>query len=33
MDNYQQSLSNLCVVVENKCDPLFQGANNAEKTN
>ncbi|MEH1921107.1 tetratricopeptide repeat protein [Nostoc sp.] len=33
MDNYQQALSNLCVVVENKCDPLFQGANNGEKTN
>jgi DNA-binding helix-hairpin-helix protein with protein kinase domain len=33
MDNYQQALSNLCVVVENKCDPLFQGSINAEKTN
>ncbi|MEH1822685.1 MAG: tetratricopeptide repeat protein [Nostoc sp.] len=33
MDNYQQALSNLCVVVENKCDPLFQGANNGDKTN
>ncbi|MHC5597901.1 MAG: tetratricopeptide repeat protein, partial [Nostoc sp.] len=33
MDNYQQALSNLCVVVENKCDPLFQGSVNGEKTN
>ncbi len=33
MDNYQQALSNLCVVVENKCDPLFQGSINGEKTN
>ncbi|QMS89641.1 tetratricopeptide repeat protein [Nostoc edaphicum CCNP1411] len=33
MDNYQQALSNMCVVVENKCDPLFQGPSNSEKTN
>lgn len=33
MDNYQQALSNLCVVVENKCDPLFQSSSNLEKTN
>ncbi|MEH1933053.1 MAG: tetratricopeptide repeat protein [Nostoc sp.] len=33
MDNYQQALSNMCVVVENKCDPLFQGSTNVEKTN
>ncbi|MEH2244772.1 tetratricopeptide repeat protein [Nostoc sp.] len=33
MDNYQQALSNMCVVVENKCDPLFTGPSNPEKTN
>ncbi|MBG1260882.1 tetratricopeptide repeat protein [Nostoc commune] len=33
MDNYQQALSNMCVVVENKCDPLFQSSSNLEKTN
>ncbi|WP_373524937.1 tetratricopeptide repeat protein [Nostoc sp.] len=33
MDNYQQALSNMCVVVENKCDPLFQTPSNLEKTN
>ncbi|MEH2381213.1 MAG: tetratricopeptide repeat protein [Nostoc sp.] len=33
MDNYQQALSNMCVVVENKCDPLFQTSSNVEKTN
>ena len=27
MDNYQQSLSNICVVLENKCDSFFQKAN------
>lgn len=26
MDNYQQALSNMCVVVENKCDALFQNS-------
>lgn len=24
MDNYQQALSSICVIVENKCDTLFQ---------
>ncbi|AFY31955.1 tetratricopeptide repeat protein [Calothrix sp. PCC 7507] len=24
MDNYQQSLSSICVIIENKCDTLFQ---------
>ncbi|MEH1927156.1 tetratricopeptide repeat protein [Nostoc sp.] len=33
MDNYQQALSNMCVVVENKCDPLFQGSTSIQKTN
>ncbi|MFN6514452.1 MAG: tetratricopeptide repeat protein [Nostoc sp. CreGUA01] len=33
MDNYQQALSNMCVVVENKCDPVFQGSSSAEKIN
>ncbi|MBD2676247.1 MULTISPECIES: tetratricopeptide repeat protein [Nostoc] len=33
MDNYQQALSNMCVVVENKCDPLFQGSSSGEKIN
>ncbi|WP_445635008.1 Protein kinase domain-containing protein [Nostoc sp. DSM 114161] len=33
MDNYQQALSNMCVVVENKCDPLFQGSSSTEKIN
>ena len=33
MDNYQQALSNMCVVIENKCDPLFNSPSNAEKTN
>ncbi|MDZ7962167.1 MAG: tetratricopeptide repeat protein [Aulosira sp. DedQUE10] len=27
MDNYQQALSSLCIVVENKCDALFQSSN------
>ncbi|MDF5726283.1 MAG: tetratricopeptide repeat protein [Rhizonema sp. PD37] len=27
MDNYQQSLSNICVVLENKCDSFFQKTN------
>jgi DNA-binding helix-hairpin-helix protein with protein kinase domain len=33
MDNYQQALSNMCVVVENKCDPLFQNPASLEKVN
>ncbi|MEH1900695.1 MAG: tetratricopeptide repeat protein [Nostoc sp.] len=33
MDNYQQALSNMCVVIENKCDPLFQSSGNVQKTN
>ncbi|WP_392532463.1 tetratricopeptide repeat protein [Nostoc sp. C117] len=33
MDNYQQALSNMCVVVENKCDPLFQNPTSLEKVN
>ena len=33
MDNYQQALSNLCVVIENKCDPLFNTSSNVQKTN
>ncbi|MDF5726954.1 MAG: tetratricopeptide repeat protein [Rhizonema sp. PD38] len=27
MDNYQQSLSNICVVLENQCDNFFQKTN------
>ncbi len=27
MDSYQQALSSMCVVVENKCDALFQSSN------
>ncbi|MDZ8049851.1 MAG: tetratricopeptide repeat protein [Aulosira sp. ZfuVER01] len=27
MENYQQALSSLCIVVENKCDALFQNTN------
>jgi DNA-binding helix-hairpin-helix protein with protein kinase domain len=26
MDNYQQALSNICVIVAKKCDALFQGS-------
>ncbi|MBD2730032.1 tetratricopeptide repeat protein [Nostoc sp. FACHB-892] len=33
MDNYQQALSNMCIVIENKCDPLFQSSSNLQKTN
>ncbi|MEH2072460.1 MAG: tetratricopeptide repeat protein [Nostoc sp.] len=33
MDNYQQALSNMCVVIENKCDPLFQEPGSVEKIN
>jgi DNA-binding helix-hairpin-helix protein with protein kinase domain len=33
MDSYQQALSNMCVVVENKCDPLFQSSSELQKTN
>ncbi|MBD2353078.1 tetratricopeptide repeat protein [Tolypothrix sp. FACHB-123] len=34
MDNYQQALSSLCIVVENKCDTLFQSTSmlNGETT-
>lgn len=33
MDNYQQALSNICVVVENKCDALFQSSRILEQSN
>ncbi|MBW4689586.1 MAG: tetratricopeptide repeat protein [Komarekiella atlantica HA4396-MV6] len=33
MDNYQQALSHMCVVVENKCDSLFQSSSMLEKAN
>jgi DNA-binding helix-hairpin-helix protein with protein kinase domain len=36
MDNYQQALSNICVIVESKCDTLFQSTgilDSAEKPN
>ena len=33
MDNYQQALSNICVVVENKCDTLFQSSNILRQSN
>ncbi len=32
MDNYQQALSSICVVVENKCDTFFQNTNLVEQT-
>ncbi|MBD2384403.1 tetratricopeptide repeat protein [Cylindrospermum sp. FACHB-282] len=33
MDNYQQALSNICVIVENKCDSLFQSSRILEQSN
>ncbi|BDA75321.1 TPR repeat-containing protein [Rivularia sp. IAM M-261] len=33
MDNYQQALSSICVVIENKCDAFFQHSNIIDKTN
>ncbi|WP_341525864.1 tetratricopeptide repeat protein [Nostoc sp. UHCC 0302] len=33
MDNYQQALSHICVVVENKCDTLFQSSSMPGETN
>ncbi|GAB1542609.1 hypothetical protein NUACC21_52830 [Scytonema sp. NUACC21] len=32
MDNYQQALSSICVVVENKCDTFLQTTNLSEAT-
>ncbi len=33
MENYQQALSSICVVIENKCDSFFQPTNIVNKTN
>jgi DNA-binding helix-hairpin-helix protein with protein kinase domain len=33
MDNYQQALSSICVVVENKCDAFLQNSNLTGQTN
>jgi DNA-binding helix-hairpin-helix protein with protein kinase domain len=33
MENYQQALSSICVVIENKCDAFFQHSNILDKTN
>ncbi|MBW4615409.1 MAG: tetratricopeptide repeat protein [Desmonostoc vinosum HA7617-LM4] len=33
MDSYQQALSNICVVVENKCENLFQSSSLSRETN
>jgi len=33
MDNYQQSLSSICVVLENKCDNFFQNTSVSVKAN
>ncbi|MBF2066709.1 MAG: tetratricopeptide repeat protein [Calothrix sp. C42_A2020_038] len=33
MENYQQALSSICVVIENKCDAFFQHTNIIDKTN
>ncbi|BAZ41171.1 TPR repeat-containing protein [Calothrix sp. NIES-4101] len=32
MENYQQALSSICVVIENKCDSFFQNSNFVNKT-
>ncbi|MBD2292515.1 tetratricopeptide repeat protein [Anabaena sphaerica FACHB-251] len=33
MDNYQQALSNICVIVSKKCDALFQSSTMFDPTN
>jgi len=33
MDNYQQALSSICVVVENKCDTFLQTTNASQQSN
>jgi tetratricopeptide (TPR) repeat protein len=33
MENYQQALSNICIVVENKCDNLFRNSNIVGQSN
>ncbi len=33
MENYQQALSSICVVIENKCDAFFQHTNILDKPN
>jgi DNA-binding helix-hairpin-helix protein with protein kinase domain len=32
-ENYQQAVSSICVVVENKCDAMLQNQNNSQKSN
>jgi tetratricopeptide (TPR) repeat protein len=33
MDSYQQALSSICVVLDNKCDTLFQNSNSTVQEN
>jgi hypothetical protein len=33
MDNYQQALSSICVVLENKCDTFLQTTNVSQQSN